>query len=66
MFRYLRGINPTPREIKSVRTRVSCSADVAPQEYTPRVDARFAAWVTTIAVNTVGGGGAAARAHGHQ
>ena len=53
MFRTVRGMLRCDADAEDVTQDALLTVLTSLNNYTPRVDARFAAWVTTIAVNTV-------------
>ena len=53
VFRTVRGMLKCDADAEDVTQDALLTVLTSLHKYTPRVDARFAAWVTTIAVNTV-------------
>ena len=53
VFRTVRGMLRSDADAEDVTQDALLTVLTSLHKYTPRVDARFAAWVTTIAVNTV-------------
>lgn len=52
VFRTVRGMLPSDADAEDVTQDAMLTVLTSLHSYTPRPDARFAAWVTTIAVNT--------------
>jgi RNA polymerase sigma-70 factor (ECF subfamily) len=52
VFRAVRGMLPSDADAEDVTQDAMLTVLTSLHKYTPRPDARFAAWVTTIAVNT--------------
>ena len=52
VFRTVRGIVPSDADAEDATQDAMLTVLTSLDKYTPRADARFAAWVTTIAVNT--------------
>ena len=53
VFRTVRGMLRSDADAEDVTQDALLTVLTSLHKYTPRADARFAAWVTTIAVNTV-------------
>ena len=53
VFRAVRGMLRSDADAEDVTQDAMLTVLTSLHKYTPRADARFAAWVTTIAVNTV-------------
>ena len=53
VFRTVRGMLPSDADAEDVTQDALLTVLTSLHNYTPRADARFSAWVTTIAINTV-------------